>query len=388
MTVLPSSSANARHAWYVASSVSSPRMISISPMTGTGEKKCRPMNLVGRSVAVARLVMLMLLVFVAKIAPSSATLVTPCHVSRLTASSSKTASTTMSCPAAASVPSAVPMRPSVSSAAGCSSFPFSTWRARLAAIRALPFSASSAVRSESVTVLPAAALTCAIPWPIRPAPMTKTRSMLMEPAGYQPRCRRSVLEVRDRAHKPDVAEGVRGLRDRIHERCAARVGHALRQPEDDRFQATIGPEDEADEPMRLGRRPIEHGEGLVDLDRVLLEMGRHAPEPEADIDRIARPAGGRRQLSHVEARHPLGRPVHRAVESSADLGDRAHAVGLLFGEALVDAVRDALRQLRRLLARQPPRREGRVGALHVQDVRERLPDRPLPAARIRVEVGV
>ena len=162
-------------------------MISINPMTGTGEKKWRPMNRVGRSVAVARLVMLMLLVFDAKIAPASAALVSACHVSRLTDSSSNTASMTMSWPAAPSVPSAEPTRPMISSAVCCSSLPFSTWRARLAAIRDFPFSASSAVRSESVTVLPAAALTCAIPWPIRPAPMTKTRSMLMEPAGYQPR---------------------------------------------------------------------------------------------------------------------------------------------------------------------------------------------------------
>jgi hypothetical protein len=47
-------------------------------------------------------------------------------------------------------------------------------------MRSLPFSASSAVRSASVTRFPAPALTCAMPWPIRPAPMTKTRSMLME----------------------------------------------------------------------------------------------------------------------------------------------------------------------------------------------------------------
>ena len=49
-------------------------------------------------------------------------------------------------------------------------------------MRAAPFSASSEVRSARVTRLPAAALTCAMPWPIRPAPMTKTRSMLMDAA--------------------------------------------------------------------------------------------------------------------------------------------------------------------------------------------------------------
>ena len=89
------------------------------PITGTGgEKKWRPMNLGARSVAVARLVMLMLLVFVAKIALASAAVVSACHVSRLTDSSSKTASMTISWPAAPSVPSAVSMRSRISSAAG------------------------------------------------------------------------------------------------------------------------------------------------------------------------------------------------------------------------------------------------------------------------------
>ena len=63
------------------------------------------MNLGGRSVAVARLVMLMLLVFDAKIASASARVVSACQVSRLTDSSSKTASITMSWPATPSVPS-------------------------------------------------------------------------------------------------------------------------------------------------------------------------------------------------------------------------------------------------------------------------------------------
>jgi hypothetical protein len=54
-------------------------MISIRPITGTGEKKCRPMNRVGRSVAVARPVMLMLLVLLAKIASPSALFVSASH---------------------------------------------------------------------------------------------------------------------------------------------------------------------------------------------------------------------------------------------------------------------------------------------------------------------
>ena len=141
ITVLPRSSAKARAAWWVASSVSRPRMISISPITGTGEKKCRPMNRSARSVAVASPVMLMLLVLLAKIVSGSARSADGGQVSRFSASSSKTASITMSWPATPSVPSAVAMRRSVSSAAACSSLPFATWRSRLPAIRLEPFSA-------------------------------------------------------------------------------------------------------------------------------------------------------------------------------------------------------------------------------------------------------
>ena len=179
ITVLPRSPANARAASWVASLVSRPRMISISPITGTGEKKCRPMKRSGRSVAVASPVMLMLLVLLAKMVSASACWLIAVQVSRLSASSSKIASITMSWPGTPSVPVAVVMRPSVSSAAGCSSLPFVTWRSRLPAMRCRPPSASSALRSASVTLLPAAALTCAMPWPIRPAPITKTRSMPM-----------------------------------------------------------------------------------------------------------------------------------------------------------------------------------------------------------------
>ena len=82
-------------------------MISIRPITGTGEKKCRPMKRSGRSVAVASPVMLMLLVLLAKMVSGSACWLMASHVSRLSASSSKIASITMSWPGPPSVPAAV-----------------------------------------------------------------------------------------------------------------------------------------------------------------------------------------------------------------------------------------------------------------------------------------
>jgi hypothetical protein len=114
-------------------------------------------DLGGRSVAVARLVMLMLLVFDAKIASASARARERLPRLALDRFVLEDRLDDDVVAGGAIVPSAVPMRPRISSATGCSSLPFSTWRARLAAIRAVPFSASSEVRSERVTDLPAAA---------------------------------------------------------------------------------------------------------------------------------------------------------------------------------------------------------------------------------------
>ena len=202
ITVLPSSPANARAAAWVASSVSRPRMISISPMTGTGEKKWRPMKRSGRSVAVARPVMLMLLVLLAKMASASAAALMRrprLALERLVledgldhdvvAGSAVGADGRWRCGPVSRRPPAARACPSRPGAPGCR---------RCAACPCRP--APRPIGEGHA--LPAAALTWAMPWPIRPAPMTKTRSMLMAaslPAaaawsGSQPclpRCRRS-----------------------------------------------------------------------------------------------------------------------------------------------------------------------------------------------------
>ena len=70
MTCLPSSAAISRTLASVASSVSAPRISSISGMTGTGLKKCMPTKRARRLslTAAARRVMQMELVLLAKIA--------------------------------------------------------------------------------------------------------------------------------------------------------------------------------------------------------------------------------------------------------------------------------------------------------------------------------
>src|SRR5918996_5190134 len=278
-------------------------MISISPMTGTGLKKWRPMNLGARSVAVARPVMLMLLVFVAKIASRSAERVNACQVSRLTDSSSNTASMTMSWPAAPSVPSAVPMRPRTSSAASCWSLPFSTWRERLEPMRSLPFSASSAVRSERVTCLPAAALTWAIPWPIRPAPMTKTRSMLMYvPQAYQPRLPRSPpAEVGDRpglthgqadaAERRTVGSPINDMRSQ-HRAIGRTLGRVDQVPLE-ALEGDIVTAREAAQQLRMRSVAASRG-SIEDLDRVEAEPPRCVMERSKVNHYVARIRVGRK----------------------------------------------------------------------------------------------
>ncbi len=72
------------------------------------------------------------------------------------------------------------IRASVASRSSAIRRPLSTERWRLPAIRSLPAAAIASSGSYSVTSLPIAAWTCAMPWPIRPAPATNTRSIVID----------------------------------------------------------------------------------------------------------------------------------------------------------------------------------------------------------------
>src|SRR3989304_1785329 len=103
ITCLPIAAAQARTAASVPSLVSAPRTSSTSGMTGTGLKKCMPTTRDRRSgeTAAASRVMLMELVFEARTASDGARRSRSASSVRLTASSSKTASTTRAAPLAA-----------------------------------------------------------------------------------------------------------------------------------------------------------------------------------------------------------------------------------------------------------------------------------------------
>src|SRR4029079_18379070 len=78
---------------------------------------------------------------------------------------------------------------------------------------------------------------------------------------------------------------------------------------------------------RLGRLVAQPVERLVDLQRVLADVRRPAPAPGGDVDRHAGPSrrGGERGGVQVgETQRPL---VEHGIESGADLGDGAGALG-------------------------------------------------------------
>ena len=112
-------------------------------MTGTGLKKCIPQKarrLPGASASASRS-MEMELVFEAKMARPGARPSISAHNARLTASSSKTASTTRSASSAAAIRAVAATRSAISRAAVASILPLATERSRLPMIRTRPASA-------------------------------------------------------------------------------------------------------------------------------------------------------------------------------------------------------------------------------------------------------
>ena len=90
--------------------------------------------------------------------------------------------------AATSVASA--MRPRAASRAAASIVPFFTWRSMFFSIVPRPRASASFETSIIVTGKPATAKTCAMPFPICPAPTTAMRSVMPKtPRGWSPRVR-------------------------------------------------------------------------------------------------------------------------------------------------------------------------------------------------------
>ena len=138
--------------------------------------KCMPITCSGRVVREAISVMEMELVFVARTAPASALASMSPKILNLRSRFSVAASTTSTEPAIASIDVEVETRPSTIAFSSAVIVPFLIWRSRFSAMVSRPFVSASSVTSTIITSNPACAKTCAIPFPICPAPITAMRS--------------------------------------------------------------------------------------------------------------------------------------------------------------------------------------------------------------------
>ena len=166
--VLPTSRASRVTAAAVSSDVSSPRITSTSPISGTGLKKCMPTTRSGRPVAAPSRVIGMEEVLEARTPASGKS----ASASRNTASFAAASSTIASIIRSAETSSPAGCMRARTSSGSCGA-PFAASFARLRPIPARPCSTAPGAASTSVTRRPEAATTCAIPAPIWPAPTTR-----------------------------------------------------------------------------------------------------------------------------------------------------------------------------------------------------------------------
>ena len=154
----------------VASVVCKPRTTSTSFITGTGLKKCRPINRPGSETHAASLVMETEDVLVLIRASSRTTLSTACRILTLTSAFSVAASTTRSAGARAVVSVAAVTRLMAACLESALICPFATSRPKPDPMRSIALLSAVSFTSIRITGNPQPAATCAMPVPIVPAP--------------------------------------------------------------------------------------------------------------------------------------------------------------------------------------------------------------------------
>jgi len=174
---LPKAFATSTTSPTVLSDVSSPRITSTSGITGTGFMKCIPTTCGGRWVWAAIVVMEIEEVLLARIAAGGASRSRSRKILNFTSGCSVAASTTSS--ACATGSSVVEVRIRARAASRCSAVtvPFFTCRSKFVRMVASTRSSRPGATSISVVSQPCWANTCAIPFPMVPAPTTATRLM-------------------------------------------------------------------------------------------------------------------------------------------------------------------------------------------------------------------
>ena len=168
----------------VASLVCSARITSTSAITGTGFMKCIPTNRSGRFVSAASAVMEIDEVLLAMMTSGRKTPSASPSTARLISNFSGTASTTKSAAAIAAISVTGCSRPSTVPFSASAILPLLISRSRFFTIVSIPRSRNRCSTSRRITLYPDRANTCAIPFPMVPAPSTAT--VLMSARFKQP----------------------------------------------------------------------------------------------------------------------------------------------------------------------------------------------------------
>jgi hypothetical protein len=188
--VLPRRSTNAVAASIVASELCRPRMISTSPITGTGLKKCMPRKRSGCFVAQASRVIEIDEVFVAISASGRTTVSMFSRIFILTVSFSVAASTTRSAGAKSFGSVVVRIRAITAALSASLIVSLRTRRSSDPEIVFMPRSSAAGLTSCMITLKPTAAPAGAMPLPIVPEPMTPMVWMFMSFPCARSRCDR------------------------------------------------------------------------------------------------------------------------------------------------------------------------------------------------------
>src|SRR5579859_1994648 len=186
-----------------ASLVCSARITSTSTITGTGFMKCMPTNCYGRFVIAASVVIAIEEVLLVRITSGRSSLSASVSTARLISSFSGTASTTKSAVATAAKSVTGFSRASTCGFSASVNFPFFTSRSRFLPIVSIPRCRKLSCTSRKITLYPARANTCAMPFPIVPAPSTATvlieSKLTQPPSNSQPRVKQTRVGVAGQA---------------------------------------------------------------------------------------------------------------------------------------------------------------------------------------------
>src|SRR5882724_8816715 len=179
--------------------VCSARITSTSTIIGTGFMKCIPTNRSGLFVIAAKVVIAIEDVLLVRITSGRSNLSASVSTARLISSFSGTASTTKSAAATAAKSVTGFSRASTCGFSASVNFPFFTSRSRFLPIVSMPRCRKLSCTSRKITLYPARAKTCAIPFPIVPAPSTATvlidSKLTHPPVNSQPRVKETPLGV-------------------------------------------------------------------------------------------------------------------------------------------------------------------------------------------------